>query len=103
MGLEKQVWNAMIKGNKWELMEILESVLKPFAVFSRASSQTEQIVTFSHFLIMKCDFYDHLQGQSFNTIDREQIRQLHETYKTIASTANDRSDFALVLHHASSG
>ena len=66
---------------------------RPLAIFSRASSQTEQIVTSSYFLIMKRDFYNHLQRQSFNTIDREQIRQPHETFKTIARTARDRSDF----------
>ena len=83
----------MIGGSKWELLEILETVLEPLAMFSRASSQTEQIVTSSYFLIMKRDFYNHLQRQSFNSIDREQIRQPHKTYNTIARTERDRGDF----------
>eukprot|EP00957_Ditylum_brightwellii_P156199 11888845-Ditylum_brightwellii.AAC.1 len=59
-GLEKHLWNAMINGNKWELLEILEMVLEPLTVFSKASSQTKQIATSSYFLNMKRDFYNHI-------------------------------------------
>ena len=102
-GLEKQVCNTMINSNNWELLEILETVLEPLAIFLRASSQTKQIFTSSYFLIMKRDFYSHLQHQNSRQLTVSRFANCTKPTKLLLVPQEIAVIFALTLHHASSG